>query len=107
MPVDRPKVLCICSAGNSRSVGTRFILYNQGYEALSCGIDINRPETILMLANWADKILCAEVYMQDKLPEEVRHKVEKEFVIGPYIWQNPLSHDLHSVVLQQLAKIGW
>ena len=104
------KILCICAEGNSRSVGTRFILNQLGnFDVLACGINRNKPETVNILCEWADKILLAEKIMIYQLPDnkEIRDKVIKEFEIGGDRWANPLHPDLHKFVREALKKVGF
>ena len=102
------KVLCICSAGNCRSVTTAGILKGRGYDALAAGVDANTPETINQLCDWADIILLATEVMIYQLPDktEVHNKVKKEFIIGPDLWGVPFNPELTEIVKKELEKIN-
>lgn len=82
------KILCICSQGRNRSQATRVALMERGYQAINAGIDVLDVPTIEYLAQWADKILLAELAWLPRLSSEAQQKVDPKFEIGPDIWLN-------------------
>ena len=102
------KILCLCSAGNSRSAGTRIVLTGRGkgYDVIAAGVDTNTPETIALLSSWADKILVAVHSMGGHVPGEHKHKIDQVFFLGEDVWGNPLHPELHKKIKEQLDKRG-
>ena len=71
------RVLCVCRGGNSRSVGLAYILkYCWGHDALACGVEGNDPNTIRMLCEWADHIICMRPEFKEKIPLKYHGKIE-------------------------------
>jgi hypothetical protein len=69
------RVLCTCRGGNSRSVGMAYALkYFFGHDAIACGVEGNDPETVTMLCNWAQIIICMRPEFKEKIPSEFWHK---------------------------------
>lgn len=70
------KVLCVCSGGNSRSVGLAFLLkYSYGHDALACGVEGNDSETVEMLCEWAEYIICMFPEAKKKINSKFHQKV--------------------------------
>jgi len=102
------KILTVCAEGNSRSVATRLVINQLGnFDVLSCGAYRNKPETLVMLSDWADLILVAESQMADVFPEQNKSKINKGFELGPDFWQNPFDQNLHTRVKEELKKINF
>lgn len=77
------KILCLCEGGSCRSVALAFLLKNKyGQDALAAGWRLNTPETLIMLYDWADMIICLETYMKEKIPQQYHNKTSV-FDIGP------------------------
>lgn len=88
------KVLAVCQAGTVRSGALALAAKRHGgHDALAAGIDYNAPETLDMLARWADKILVAEQRFAAYLPLDQAHKVV-DAALGPDRWHNPLHPEL-------------
>ncbi len=73
------KVLCCCRGGNSRSVGMAYTLKycGWGHDALACGVEGNDPETVEMLCNWAEIIIC--------MTPEFKNKINPKYYYKTYI----------------------
>lgn len=73
----RKKVLIVCSAGNSRSVTMGWLLKEEPYryDVVCAGVDYNSHETLKMLVQWADTIICMEERMCANLPMVESNKV--------------------------------
>lgn len=70
------KFLCICAGGNVRSRAMAWALMElHRQEALSVGAQYNRPETIAMLCEWADRIVVMEPSFVTAVPVQLRTKV--------------------------------
>jgi hypothetical protein len=98
------KILCVCNQGNKRSVFTKALL-NYNHDALSVGIDVNTPETLALLCEWADKILLAEPDMA--IPEQWQDKIDKHFTIGPDTFDVVITGKLRKIVQRKLIELGY
>lgn len=101
------KIVCVCQGGNSRSVACAYLLkYKYKTDALACGWQGNRRNTLDMLYEWADKIVLMQHEFDCRIPEEFRRKVE--FVdVGPDVWCNGLHPDLLQKCDTILQKSLW
>lgn len=71
------KVLCVCRGGNSRSVGMAYTLkYCWGHDAIAVGVEGNEPDTLAMLCDWAEHIICMRPEFKEKIPFKHWHKTE-------------------------------
>ena len=76
MKKERVRVLCVCQGGNCRSVHLAYLLkYQYHMDALACGYEGNTTKTLVMLANWAEKIVVLEAHMRANIPLEFQQKV--------------------------------
>lgn len=101
------RILCVCEMGNVRSVGTRRRLNRRGYRnVIAIGAINTNDKTLAMLYKWADKILIAEPWMGQYLPDDTDNKIVKEFTIGPDVFGNPIKQSLQDIIKTQLDKIG-
>lgn len=81
-----PKILCICAGGNCRSQAMSYLLkYGFGCDALAVGYEKNSPETISMLATWADLVFVMTGEARHAIPEEFAPKV-RMCDVGPDKW---------------------
>lgn len=85
---------------------TRFIL-NHHHDVLTLGCDVNTPDTIKMLAEWADRILLAEPQMRKQLPVKTHKKIDTEFTLGPDVWPTNLLQTLKTVCYRKLKKLKY
>lgn len=52
------RILCVCNSGNVRSACLARMFRKRGYEAMQMGVDKEySDETLIMMFNWADKIV--------------------------------------------------
>lgn len=69
------KILTMCSGGNVRSVGLRYLLhYKYGHRVLACGQDANTQEDREMLYKWADYIIVMSEEYRKFVPAEYNNK---------------------------------
>lgn len=97
------KILCLCSAGECRSVAMARELKSRGHDAIAAGVDGNGEDTVAYLCEWADRIVVAERGMVGLLPEGQHHKVAA-VEIGPDEWGNNMDPDIRAHV-KRLAGI--
>jgi|WetSurSiteA1Bulk_404760.scaffolds.fasta_scaffold354177_1 hypothetical protein len=77
------KILCVCRAGNVRSVETKKRLNEKGYfDVIAIGGLVVSPKTLNLLCNWADIILLAKSEHGKYIEEKYRDKINLEFNIG-------------------------
>lgn len=100
------RILCVCSQGNKRSVFTRFIL-NHSHDALAMGVNVNSPETIRMLSEWAEVILLAHPKMKKSIPVKCQGKVDDRFTIGDDIYPETITGVLKDEVYLKLKRLGY
>lgn len=92
------KILCVCDQGNNRSVTFAQILkYIPEFETLSAGLKTNKPETLEMLFEWADKIIVPQEELLALIPNQYTHKI-KFYDIGPDIYPRPFNKELYNKV---------
>ena len=77
--------------------------YTFDQDALACGIDKNAPETLSMLAEWADHILYAEPALVEHIPESYRQKAHV-IDVGPDTWGLAGHPDLMDLIVYLLMK---
>lgn len=80
------KVVCVCRAGQVRSVAARHILADRfGFcKVLACGWEKNDAETVDMLCAWADVVLVVGRGDDWKLPTPPEKTVLLN--VGPDVW---------------------
>ena len=100
------KILCLCSRGNKRSVFTRYLLSYKN-DVLSAGCENNSPETLKMLAWWADVILLAEPQMRKVLPVKTHKKIDTRFEIGKDIYPTMITGVLKQVLQVKLKRLNY
>lgn len=101
------KFLCLCEGGNVRSGQLAFWLKAAGQDAIAAGVLWNEPETIAMLAAWADVITVAEARLSEKVPESQRHKITLDFEVGPDVWGVHLIGDLRERYVPIIKEKGF
>lgn len=87
------KILVCCSAGNNRSVALRMHLISRGHDAISCGLDVNKVETINMLCEWADKVIVVDDIMLLQIFDKYHYKTVSA-KIGPDKWGRSFNQEL-------------
>ena len=81
-----PSYLIVCDGGNVRSASLATTLkLDYGREAIAVGRLYMSPETLVMLSEWADRIVITQPHMIESIPEYQHHKVNiVDF--GPDSW---------------------
>ena len=88
------KVLCICQGGNVRSVALATELKQRHrVDALAAGYVKNRPETLRLLMEWADRIVVMRDIYRGHVPAEFSSKVTVAEV-GEDTYGSPTHRDL-------------
>ena len=101
------KILCLCEGGNVRSGQLSWWLKAAGHDALAAGVSWNTPETIAMLSAWAEIITVGEEHLAERVPEEHRHKITLDFVVGPDVWGVPVIPQLQDKYVPAIKDKGW
>lgn len=102
------KLLVACHAGICRSAAMSNELKHHGFDALVVGLGYNKPETVRMLTDWADKIVVMQKELVDFVPMPDREKVVVADV-GPDVWKNSADPDLRNrvkVIVDSWLKNG-
>ena len=79
--------------GNIRSVALARLLKKEKFDALACGVIPNKPETLKMLCEWADKVLVVDTPLLEFVPKGYEGKII-DLAIGEDRWHDPLNEDL-------------
>lgn len=93
------RVVCLCQGGNSRSAACGYVLkYKYGMDALAASWEKNSIETLIMLFEWADRIIIMQSpeFLQ-YVPEEFRSKTIA-INVGPDRWFNSLHPELVTLI---------
>lgn len=90
---NKTKILTVCRHGNIRSIAMARILKKEGYDAIPIGITEAQPDTLEMLAKWADKILFADSKFMQFLPQQYKDKF-MDMELGEDIWKDANHPDL-------------
>ena len=87
------KILIACDQGNNRSVTIAGLIKYWGHDVLTCGTATNSPETVSMLAEWADRIITTEAGQFNSFPQwfEAKHQL---WDLGPDTYPRPYNPDL-------------
>ena len=95
------KILCVCSAANSRSVALAWELKGKEFncDAICAGADYSQTETLNMLSQWADTIVLMQPQFSRAIPQIHMSKVIV-CDVGPDIWVNPTDRKLRDIVLK-------
>jgi predicted protein tyrosine phosphatase len=104
-PSPNTKCLCVCAGGRVRSVAMRFILTDKyGCDALACGIEKNSPQTIAMLAEWAEVIFAMEPRFVAAIPRGHAHKI-RVVDVGEDRWGTDRDPELRELCWEALKGI--
>jgi predicted protein tyrosine phosphatase len=87
-------------------VFTRYTL-NGKHDVLALGVDVNTPETIRMLSEWAEVILIAEPIMKKKIPVRFQRKIDTRFTIGADIFPVSIGGKLKHIVHNKLKELKY
>ena len=72
-------------------------------DALACGMEKNSPDTIKMLAEWADFIVVMEGWIADGIPPSERYKV-RHCDVGPDRFRDPWHPELVELVAAKCVE---
>ncbi len=79
------KILVLCRAGISRSVGLCWLLKTQyGKDAIPAGVGYNSPETIKHLYDWSDTTILVDGEMREHLPNDWKKLIVWD--VGPDLY---------------------
>lgn len=93
------KILCICDQGNNRSVNLSHRLKYWGNDTIPIGLKNTTIETLTMLFEWADIILCTD--NNQEIPIKYIQK-RRICDIGEDKYPRPLNSDLDKIVKDYL-----
>ena len=97
------KILCICDQGNNRSVTFAHLLKYWGNDTLSAGMSTNSEATLVMLGEWADKIVLTEEKQLYSLGHGIFDLTKVMFCdVGPDTYPRPFNKELLVKAKQQL-----
>lgn len=90
------KILVLCDQGNNRSVTIAGHLKYWGHDVIPAGIKTNAPETLHMLARWADRIILTEAVQAAELGPFLDGYIHKTqtWDVGPDTYPRPFNKDL-------------
>jgi hypothetical protein len=91
------KLLILCDIGANRSVTLAHILKFQNHDVLTAGLKTNSPETLTLLASWADLVI---ITARDQLSDAVliaEPTKIRVMPIGPDIYPRPFNKDLYRI----------
>ena len=101
------KILTVCQGGLVRSVAMKHMLfYYDGlhHDAVPCGLESNTPDTIALLARWADRIIVMQPHFAD-------HPALKDFKekilrcdVGEDTYGTAFHHELQLRITSWLAQ---
>ena len=92
------KILCVCEGGNVRSVACAYLFkYQIGYDALAASWKRNSLGTLMMLYNWADRIIIMQPEFREKVIPTCYHKITV-YDVGPDRWGSALHPDLLEII---------
>ena len=97
-PKPQMKLLILCSEGNNRSVTFAHLLKYWGNDCIAAGVNTNSPETLQMLAKWADKIIFTEKGQEIPYAVLWQNKDYSDksvlFDVGPDTYPRPFNAEL-------------
>ena len=102
------KILILCDKGINRShtLASRLKWVGDGHDILTAGIETNDPETLHMLAEWADRIILTDEGQWNVIPHVVMgdydYKTEV-WNIGPDKYPRPYNKELLAIVTKLIA----
>jgi predicted protein tyrosine phosphatase len=104
------KILTVCQGGAVRSVSMKHLLYylrgadapgGGFHDAIPCGVESNTPETIAMLADWADRI----VVMQPAFAEHPSIKQHSAKVLCYDVGPDHFGYAFHPALQESIIDI--
>jgi hypothetical protein len=104
------KILVLCDQGNNRSVTVAHHLKYWGHDVLAAGLKTNSQATLLMLCDWADRIIFTEGSQIAELGtiwwRPIKELSEKSQLwdIGPDIYKRPFNPELLAIVRRMMEE---
>ena len=93
------KILTVCDFWNNRSVHLAHPLKYWGNDVIAVGLKKNSPETLEMLFQWADYIICTA---EDQIiPEQYKDKY-RIMNVWPDTYERPFNVELRIIVKKYL-----
>jgi hypothetical protein len=98
------RVVCICRAGQVRSVAARHLLIARGFrKVVACGWEVNDRDTVKMLCLWADAVLVVGRGALWNLPVPPEKEVQVE--VGQDVWGRYDHPDLLALLEPQIEAL--
>lgn len=98
------KILAVCRSGRVRSHAIKVAMELKGHEAINAGVKYHSPETLKMLAEWAELILVPEAWIKEELESMGITTRIIDLQIGPDIWKTKVTQDLMKVTQKKIKK---
>ena len=89
----------MCNEGCNRSVHIAHVLQYTGHETIPVGVNTASPETLHMLEEWADVIVCVD--------DAQRHYFDHDYLVVwpiPDIYPRPFNKTQHQLVRDYVAR---
>lgn len=99
----KPRILCVCQYGHSRSVALCRVLHARKFNAVAVGVG-TAGGALAVLAAWADAICVLEPHFGQAVPDDCKHKI-RVFNVGPDQWSNPYHPELIKL-LEGMADVA-
>lgn len=102
------KIVCVCAAGNVRSVGLARVLKGDvggRHDAVAIGHQTAGEELKSLLFNWADRIVVMTEGIRSHVPAEHAHKL-LVCEVGPDVYGDPRNPELRKQCKAFVAKAG-
>lgn len=99
------KILVLCNHGNVRSVGMKYLLQMlTGHDVLNAGVEENPYETLVLLSDWADKIITLTQSANRVINSYASEK--NTFIdVGEDVWNDPFRQELQHKLLKAYRKL--
>lgn len=95
------KILCVCDQGNNRAVHFSSILKYEGHETIPIGLATTSAETLEMLFQWADLILCTDTTQVIPPPYQTKYRL---YNVGQDRYPRPFNRQLYLKVKKLLQQ---
>ena len=92
------KILVLCDEGNNRSVTLAHHLKYWGHDVIAAGVKRNSLETLLMLTEWADRVIFTDRDQLGAIPRTAHPEKCQLWDIGPDKYPRPFNKELLAIV---------
>lgn len=101
------KILILCNHGNVRSVGLKYLIQRlYDHDVLAAGVEENLFDTVEMLMEWADKVICLTSESNNTVMANAHSPKDRVFIdIGKDVWHNPFHHELQHKLLKEIKGL--